>query len=163
MLQIQPLTEPMQHDVLRRRFADSVDVEAFKEQQATSENLKEMATNPLLLALQIGVFMLDDKQLPELRTELYDKGVRLLLRRVEIGTSGARNVRAVAAAVSPDAPKRQRRPAAQRRAGQAAPGRGGAAGGVDAARVGESSRRELRSGLRRRRGPRTRLTRRRGR
>ena len=101
LLQIQPLTEAMQDDVLRRRFTTAADVHDFKEQQSTSENLKEMGTNPLLLALQIGVFLLDDKQLPELRTDLYEKGVRVLLRRAEVNLTGARNVKTVAAAVKP--------------------------------------------------------------
>ena len=107
MLQIQPLTEAMQVDVLRRRFTDAQDVKEFKEQQSSSENLKEMGTNPLLLALQIGVFLLDDKQLPELRTDLYEKGARLLLRRVEIGESGERKVKAVAAAMQKPLPKKR--------------------------------------------------------
>eukprot|EP01047_Picozoa_sp_COSAG01_P046686 COSAG01_NODE_4404_length_5060_cov_11.077202_2_plen_1099_part_01 len=99
MLQIQPLTEAMQDDVLHRRFKNPDDVTMFKQQQRASENLREMGTNPLLLALQIGVFMLDDRQLPELRTQLYEKGVRMLLRRVEKGEEGFRDVRAQAAAV----------------------------------------------------------------
>eukprot|EP01043_Picozoa_sp_COSAG02_P017314 COSAG02_NODE_783_length_17238_cov_173.774199_2_plen_1914_part_00 len=104
MLQIQPLTEAMQDDVLRRRFKDSTDVASFKEQQSISENLKEMGTNPMLLTLQIGVFLLERKQLPERRTELYDKGVRLLLRRVETTNrsgqkAGVRSVKDTVAAV----------------------------------------------------------------
>eukprot|EP01043_Picozoa_sp_COSAG02_P048071 COSAG02_NODE_4682_length_5102_cov_11.871277_1_plen_1610_part_10 len=107
MLQIQPLTVSMQDDVLHRRLKDSRDVQGFKDQQSSSENLMEMGTNPLLLALQIGVFLLDDKQLPERRTELYEKGVRLLLRRVEAGETGARSVKATAAAVKPTAKRRR--------------------------------------------------------
>eukprot|EP01043_Picozoa_sp_COSAG02_P061179 COSAG02_NODE_8165_length_2683_cov_1.051471_2_plen_875_part_01 len=98
-LQVQPLTATMMDDVLRRRFEDPDDILAFKEQQSASENLREMGTNPLLLALQIGVFKLDDRRLPELRTDLYEKGVRMLLRRVEVDESGARNVALQAAAI----------------------------------------------------------------
>ena len=46
-----------------------------------------MGANPLLLALLIGVFLLGRQQLPELRTQLYEKGVQLLLRRVEVRRS----------------------------------------------------------------------------
>eukprot|EP01045_Picozoa_sp_COSAG04_P007421 COSAG04_NODE_388_length_15249_cov_7.616502_4_plen_3423_part_00 len=108
MLQIQPLTEAMMEDVLRRRFDDARDIDVFKEQQSGSESLREMGTNPLLLALQIGVFKLDDKQLPDLRTELYEKGVRMLLRRVEVGKKGERSVKALAAAIKTTPPKKRR-------------------------------------------------------
>ena len=76
------------------KIANSADVEAFKG-SSRAENLKEMGTNPLLLALQIGVHAWR-QALPELRTELYDKGVRLP-RRVEVGTSGTRTSRSSAA------------------------------------------------------------------
>ena len=74
MLQIQPLTEDMQDDVVRRRFHGTSLLEssqvkdamaAFKKQARSSPSLQEMGSNPLLLALLIGVFLRGDQQLPE--------------------------------------------------------------------------------------------------
>jgi hypothetical protein len=95
-LQIQSLTEQMQLDVLTRRFdSDMQNVKAFQEAQARSVNLLEMGSNPLLLALMIGVFIIDKHKLPDRRTELYEKGVQMMVR------GGSRNAKAAAAIVSP--------------------------------------------------------------
>eukprot|EP01048_Picozoa_sp_COSAG05_P002564 COSAG05_NODE_106_length_18750_cov_677.083105_20_plen_204_part_00 len=76
ILQIQPLTQDMQDDVVRRRFGNAEQAESFLVQQKASDNLLTMGTNPLLLALQIGVFKMREEQLPERRTELYRIGTR---------------------------------------------------------------------------------------
>eukprot|EP01046_Picozoa_sp_COSAG06_P035393 COSAG06_NODE_3800_length_4892_cov_4.694763_2_plen_1138_part_01 len=95
-LQIQPLTEQMQLDVLQRRFgSDMLKVSAFQAAQARSANLLEMGSNPLLLALMIGVFIIDKNRLPDRRTELYEKGVQMMVR------GGSRNAKAAAAVLSP--------------------------------------------------------------
>eukprot|EP01043_Picozoa_sp_COSAG02_P039872 COSAG02_NODE_3181_length_7215_cov_30.624930_2_plen_1762_part_00 len=95
-LQIQPLTERMQLDVLQRRFGgDVLKVSAFQEAQAHSVNLLEMGSNPLLLALMIGVFIIDKNRLPDRRTELYEKGVQMMVR------GASRNAKAAAAVLSP--------------------------------------------------------------
>jgi hypothetical protein len=102
-LQIQPLTEPMQTDVLLRRFKhDGQLVESFQREQRGSQNLMEMGSNPLLLALLIGVFIVDKHKLPERRTELYEKGVELMVR------GGARNKMRKASLLSPNTAKKQR-------------------------------------------------------
>ena len=45
LLQIQPLTQAMQSDVLRRRFKNPADVAEFEAQQSVSENLKELGSS----------------------------------------------------------------------------------------------------------------------
>ena len=128
MLQIQPLTVPMQDDVVQRRFSGTAllqrhEVEqamaAFKQQARSSPSLCEMGANPLLLALLIGVFLRGRQQLPELRTQLYEKGVQLLLRRVEVGETGKRDPKALAAVLKDKPQRTQRRQ--RRRQQQAAP------------------------------------------
>ena len=128
MLQIQPLTVLMQDDVVQRRFSGTAllqrhEVEqamaAFKQQARSSPSLCEMGANPLLLALLIGVFLRGRQQLPELRTQLYEKGVQLLLRRVEVGETGKRDPKALAAVLKDKPQRTQRRQ--RRRQQQATP------------------------------------------
>ena len=65
----------------------------FLAQQSASANLRAMGANPLLLALQIGVFLMCKQRLPELRTELYRIGTGAMVRRSErVRTADARNV-----------------------------------------------------------------------
>ena len=92
---------------------------AFKQQARSSPSLCEMGANPLLLALLIGVFLRGRQQLPELRTQLYEKGVQLLLRRVEVGETGKRDPKALAAVLKDKPQRTQRRQ--RRRQQQAAP------------------------------------------
>ena len=68
-----------------------------------------MGSNPLLLALLIGVFLRGEQRLPELRTQLYNTGVQLLLRRVEVGDSGKRNPKALAAVLKNKPQRKARR------------------------------------------------------
>ena len=113
-LQIQPLTEEMQLDVLQRRFSsDMQKVKAFQEAQARSANLLEMGSNPLLLALMIGVFIIDKNRLPDRRTDLYEKGVQMMVR------GGSRNSKAAAAVASSSTVPTSR---SRKSKGRAAPG-----------------------------------------
>eukprot|EP01045_Picozoa_sp_COSAG04_P023288 COSAG04_NODE_2745_length_3649_cov_5.692676_4_plen_175_part_00 len=106
---------------MMRRFEENEAlVQSFQECLRQSQNLLEMASNPLLLALLIGVFTDGEKyKLPDRRTDLYEKGVGMMI------AGGARNAKAARAVMeSPTSETPTAKKTARGRGG----GRGGGRG-----------------------------------